>query len=189
MSQVTVILHAIDRGEASSEELFSLVYDELRRLASAQMKQERPGHTLQATALVHEVFLRMIAGSDCTWQNRRHFFGAAAEAMRRILVEQARRKARVKHGGNMQRVDLPEIEIADAPSGREDVAALDDALAAFERTEPEKAELVKLRYFAGLQEAEAAQTLDISRATASRWWAYAKAWLYERMRDPPDTLP
>jgi RNA polymerase sigma factor (TIGR02999 family) len=187
MSHVTLILNAIERGETRSEELFALVYDELRRLASGQMRQERPGHTLQATALVHEVFLRLMSDSERTWQNRRHFFGAAAEAMRRILVEQARRKASIKRGGEMQRVDMPDIQIAEAPAHRHDIASLNEALIEFEKADPEKAELVKLRYFAGLQEAEAAQVLDISRATAARWWAYAKAWLYQRVQDEGNT--
>ncbi len=181
MNDVTIILDAIDRGEAGTRDLLPLVYDELRRLATAQMQRERPGQTLQATALVHEAFLRLTSGSECTWQNRRHFFGAAAESMRRILVEQARRKARVKHGGELIRVDWPDVEIAHEPTRCEDIAALDEALAAFEQQEPEKAELVKLRYFTGLHESEAAAAIGISRATASRWWTFAKAWLYERM--------
>lgn len=184
MSDVTRILSAIGRGEADCEELLALVYDELRRLAAGQMKHERPGQTLQATALVHEAFLRMTSGSECTWQNRRHFFGTAVEAMRRILVEQARRKARVKHGGGIDRIELPDVPMAASDPPREDILALDEALAAFEKLEPEKAELVKLRYFGGLDEAEAAETLGISRATASRWWAYAKAWLYARIQEP-----
>lgn len=187
MSDVTVILEAIDCGCASTDELLPIVYDELRRLAVGQMKDESPGHTLQATALVHEAFLRLTSGSACTWENRRHFFGAAAEAMRRILVEQARRKARAKHGGEMKRVELPEIEVFHEALGAEEIRALDAALAEFERAEPEKCELVKLRYFAGLQESEAARALGISRATASRWWAYSKAWLFERIRGELDS--
>lgn len=187
MSDVTVILRDLDCGRATTEELFPLVYDELRRLAAGQMKGEAPGQTLQATALVHEAFLRLTGGSECTWENRRHFFGAAAEAIRRILVEQARRKARAKHGGGMKRVELPEVEIFPGAPGQEEITALNEALAEFEKSEPEKCELVKLRYFAGLQESEAARALGISRATASRWWAYSKAWLFERVRGDLDS--
>ena len=182
MPDVTTILNAIDRGEADADQLLAVVYDELRRLAAGQMRRERPGQTLQATALVHEAFLRMTAGSGGSWQNRRHFFGAAVEAMRRILVEQARRKARAKHGGGIDRIDLPDVAMAAGGTPREDILALNEALAAFEELDPEKAELVKLRYFGGLSESGAAQTLGISRATASRWWNYAKAWLYARIQ-------
>jgi RNA polymerase sigma factor (TIGR02999 family) len=187
MSDVTVILNSMERGEARAEDLLPLVYDELRRLAAAHMHQERLGHTLQATALVHEAFLRLTAGSKCTWENRRHFFGAAAEAMRRILVEQARRKGRVKHGGDVHRIDLPDLPVVDGVPHDKGIAALDAALEAFEREDPGKAELVKLRFFAGLQETEAAQALGISRATASRWWTYAKAWLYDKVQHELDS--
>jgi RNA polymerase sigma factor (TIGR02999 family) len=186
MTDVTRILQAIDRGEGrAADELLPLVYDELRRLAGGRMKQERPGQTLQATALVHEAWLRLMGpdGSRAAgWQNRRHFFGAAAEAMRRILIEQARRKGRVRHGGERRRVELEPSGIA-VEGPREDILALDEALAQLEREDPKKAELVKLRYFAGLDEAEAAEALGISRATASRWWTFSRAWLFARIRD------
>lgn len=182
---VTRILARLQEGEsASSEELLPLVYQELRRLAAARLAQEAAGQTLQPTALVHEAYLRLI-GNDCgdvRWDHRGHFFAAAAEAMRRILVESARRKGRLKHGGGRQRVLEADIA-ARIPEGPEDLLSLDEALTAFAEESPDKAELVKLRYFAGLSEAEAAQALAISRATASRWWTYAKAWMYDRLRN------
>lgn len=183
MTSVTVVLNAIESGRAKTEDLLPLVYDELRQLAAGQMRQERIGQTLQATALVHEAFLRLVGDSNATWQNRRHFFGAAAMAMQRILVEQARRKGRVKHGGELQQVAFSDIEIvADAVQSADELLALDEALSTFQSEEPEKAELVRLRYFAGLTEEEAALAMSISRATASRWWTYSKAWLFAKMR-------
>jgi RNA polymerase sigma factor (TIGR02999 family) len=183
MTDVTVILNAIESGNGRTEDLLPLVYDELRRLAAGQMHHERPGHTLQATALVHEVFLRLLGDNPPTWQNRRHFFGAAALAMQRILVEQARRKKRLRHGGQHQKVDMSDMDIvADGLKADLDVLAIDEALHSFQQEEPQKAELVRLRYFAGLSEEEAAQTLNISRATASRWWTYARAWLFARIQ-------
>lgn len=180
--QVTQILEALAAGESqAAEELLPLVYEELRRVAAAQLAQERPGQTLQATALVHEAYLRLVGG-DTSWENRRHFFGAAAEAMRRILVERARRKRRVRHGGGRQRVDLNTAEIAiEAPAV--DLLALDEALDRLAAEDPQKAELVKLRFFAGLSEQEAADVLGISRATAARHWSYARAWLFDRLRE------
>ena len=183
MTSVTVVLNAIEFGEAKTEDLLPLVYDELRQLAAGQMRHERGGLTLQATALVHEAFLRLVGDEHATWQNRRHFFGAAALAMQRILVEQARRKGRLKHGGDWQEVAISDIDIiADSNQSDEELLALDDALIQFQAEDPEKAELVRLRYFAGLTEEEAAQTLNISRATASRWWTYSKAWLFAKVR-------
>ena len=183
MTDVTVILRQIDQGKAAAADLLPLVYDELRRLAAGQMKQERPGQTLQATALVHEAFLRLLGGSAPTWENRRHFFGAAAIAMQRILVEQARRKQRLRHGGGHNQVDISDLNIiASDLAPDDDLLALDEALTQLEQQDSQKAELVRLRYFAGLNEAEAAKTLNISRATAARWWAYSKAWLFERVR-------
>ena len=169
MTNVTVVLNAIESGEARTEDLRPLVYDELRQLAAGQMRHERGGLTLQATALVHEAFLRLVGGENATWQNRRHFFGAAALAMQRILVEQAQRKGRLKHGGNRQEVAISDI-MADASQSDAALLALDDALIQLQAEDPEKAELVRLRYFAGLTEEETAHTLNISRATASRWW-------------------
>ena len=184
MTSVTVVLNAIESGHARTEDLLPLVYDELRQLAAGQMQHERVNQTLQATALVHEAFLRLVGEANATWENRRHFFGAAALAMQRILVEQARRKARVKHGGELQQVPFSAIEIvADAAQPADELLALDEALAAFQSEDPEKAELVRLRYFAGLTEEEAARTMNISRATASRWWTYSKAWLLAKVRD------
>ncbi len=183
MTSVTIVLNAIESGEARTEDLLPLVYDELRKLAAGQMKHERAGQTLQATALVHEAFLRLVGDDKATWQNRRHFFGAAAIAMQRILVEQARRKSRLKRGGDLQGVDLSQIDVSvDEAKSDDELMALDEALTLFQSEDQEKAELVRLRYFAGLTEEEAALALDISRATASRWWTYSKAWLFEKMR-------
>lgn len=180
--QVTQILEALAAGESqAADELLPLVYEELRRVAAAQLRQERPGQTLQATALVHEAYLRLVGG-ETSWENRRHFFAAAAEAMRRILIDRARRKRRVRHGGGRQRVELEADELAiNAPSV--DLLALDEALDRLAAEDPQKAELVKLRYFAGLNEQEAADVLGISRATAARHWAYARAWLFDCLRD------
>jgi RNA polymerase sigma factor (TIGR02999 family) len=184
MTSVTVILNSIESGNARTQDLLPLVYDELRQLAAGQMRNERVGQTLQATALVHEAFLRLVGDQNATWENRRHFFGAAALAMQRILVEQARRKSRLKHGGELQEVAFSEVEIiADVEQSADELLALDEALIQFQIEEPEKAELVRLRYFAGLTEEEAALALNISRATASRWWTYSKAWLFAKMRD------
>lgn len=181
--EITQVLAALGSGEPqAAESLLPLVYDELRRVAAAQLAQERPGHTLQATALVHEAYLRLIGGGAESWENRRHFFAAAAEAMRRILVDRARRKRRVRHGGGHQRVELDAAEIPiETPPG--DLLALDEALDQLASEDPQKAELVKLRFFAGLGEQEAAELLGISRATAARHWAYARAWLFDRLRN------
>ena len=184
MTSVTAILESIEGGRGRTEDLLPLVYDELRRLATGKLKHERPGQTLQATALVHEAFLRLIGDAETSWQNRRHFFGAAALAMQRILVEQARRKARLKHGGGQQQVQLSGIEvIADQLELDDNLLSINEVLTEFEQQEPDKAELVRLRYFAGLNEEEAAAALDISRATAARWWKYSKAWLFARIRE------
>jgi RNA polymerase sigma factor (TIGR02999 family) len=190
MSDVTRILSAIEQGDPhAAEELLPLVYDELRKLAAQRLAQEKPGHTLQATALVHEAYLRLVgahfdpdAQAQARWDSRGHFFAAAAEAMRRILVDNARRKGRPKHGGDRQRVDLDEaLAVADPP---DDLVALDQALTKLARDEPRKAELVKLRFFAGLTIPEAAKILDISTATAERYWSYARVWLYAELHEP-----
>lgn len=184
MNDITRILSAIDVGDSkASEELLQVVYDDLRRVAALQLARERPGQTLQATALVHEAFVRLVQGEHPqAWSGRRHFFAAAAEAMRRILVERARRKQRLRHGGGRQRVDLEEVDLA-FEDPHEDILALDEALVQFAAVEPLKAELVKLRFFAGMEEQEAADVLGISRATAARHWAFARAWLFDRLRD------
>ena len=189
MSDLTRILQAAAQGEAqAAEQLLPLVYDELRKLAAARLAQERPGQTLQATALVHEAYLRIVgpsggdasAGRNPQWDSRGHFFAAAAEAMRRILVEAARRKGRLKRGGDRQRIDLEHFEASLADPG-DDLLALDEALQKLEARHPERAALVKLRYFAGLTGDEAAQTLGISPATADRYWTYARAWLLREL--------
>lgn len=187
MSEVTRILAQIESGDPSAaEQLLPLVYDELRKLAAAKLAQEKPGQTLQATALVHDAYIRLVNVETAQhWDSRGHFFAAAAEAMRRILVENARRKQRLKHGGGRERLDWDEIEaVAEAPT--DELLALDAALAKFERLEPAKAEVVKLRYFAGMSVEEAAQSLGISCATAKRYWAYARAWLFAELHNPGD---
>jgi RNA polymerase sigma factor (TIGR02999 family) len=190
MSDVTRILSAIEQGDPhAAEELLPLVYDELRKLAARRLAQEKPGQTLQATALVHEAYLRLVgaqfdpnAQAQAHWDGRGHFFAAAAEAMRRILVDSARRKGRPKHGGDRRRVDLDEaLAISDPP---QDLTALDQALTRLAHEEPRKAELVKLRFFAGLTIPEAAKILGISTATAERYWSYARVWLYAELHDP-----
>lgn len=176
MSEVTRMLDAIERGEPMrSEELFPLVYAELRKLAAAKMAVEGP-QTLQPTALVHEAWLKL-AGSNQTWKSRGHFFGAAAEAMRRILIDRARRRNRERHGGGLCRVDLDSVDLA-ATTDDSTLLCLDEALSRLAEESFQKAELVKLRYFAGLTIADAARALGISEATAKRHWAYARAWLY-----------
>jgi RNA polymerase sigma factor (TIGR02999 family) len=184
MSDVTQILSRLDSGDRSaSAELLPLVYDELRKLAAAKLAQEKPGQTLQATALVHEAYLRLVGSDDAhDWDSRGHFFAAAAEAMRRILVDLARRKGRAKRGGDMQRCDLDLGNLVDDQTSQE-ILSLDLALAELSKVQPAKAELVKLRYFAGLTSAEAASILNISTATADRYWRYARAWLAQTIRD------
>jgi RNA polymerase sigma factor (TIGR02999 family) len=183
MSDVTSILSAIERGDPhAAAQLLPLVYDELRQLAAQRLSQERPGQTLQATALVHEAYLRLVDVEKAQqWNSRGHFFAAAAEAMRRILVDQARRKRRRKHGGDRQRIDLDEAFAA--VDAREDLLALDEALTQLAAREPAKAELVKLRYFAGLSLEQAAACLGISLATAKRYWAVARAWLFDALSE------
>jgi RNA polymerase sigma factor (TIGR02999 family) len=181
---VTRILDQIQQDDPhAAEQLLPLVYDELHKLAAEKMASERPGQTLQATALVHEAFLRLVDGKQAQhWNSRGHFFAACAEAMRRILVESARRKSRLKHGREHQRVDLESgCLVSAAPSL--DLLALDEALSRLAEIEPAKAELVKLRFFAGLTMPEAAAALDISLATAERWWTFAKSWLYAELAD------
>jgi RNA polymerase sigma factor (TIGR02999 family) len=186
MSEVTRMLTAIERGEPqAAEELLPLVYAELRQLAAQQLAHEPPGQTLQATALVHEAWLRLVgsepAGAKATWNGRRHFFGAAAEAMRRILVENARRKKSLKHGGGLERVNLEQVELAESMPPDE-LLALDEALRDLAATDPDTVELIKLRFYAGLSDEQAAELLGLSRRTADRMWAFARAWLYRAIR-------
>ncbi len=190
MPDATQLLAAAEAGDpAAAADLLPLVYDELRKLAAARLAAERPGHTLQPTALVHEAYVRLVGpGLGPGWADRGHFFGAAAEAMRRILVEAARRKGRVRHGGGLARHDAATIEVP-AAEPDDDVLALDEALARLAAEAPDKAELVKLRYFAGLTLEQAAACQGVSLATAKRRWAVARAWLYDALRggeaDPP----
>ena len=181
MSDVTRILNAIEQGDAkAAERLLPLVYEELRLLAARKMSQESPGQTLQATALVHEAYIRLVEKEDQKWENRGHFFIAAAEAMRRILVENARRKRRWKHGGQHQKVDF---DNADLPieASPDDLIALNEALEKLARADKAKYDLVKLRYFGGLSTAHAAEILGISKRTAKRYWRYARVWLFREI--------
>jgi RNA polymerase sigma factor (TIGR02999 family) len=189
MNDITCILSAIEQGDPSAaEQLLPLVYDELRKLAAAKVAQEKPGQTLQATALVHEAYMRLVdVEKGQQWNSRGHFFAAAAEAMRRILIDQARRKQSQRRGGGRQRHNIEQLPIA-APEPSLDVLAVNEALERFEDVDPLKARLVKLRYFAGLTIAQAADALGISTTTADRYWSYARAWLHaELKKDVPDT--
>jgi RNA polymerase sigma factor (TIGR02999 family) len=177
------MLGAAQEGDPrAAEELLPLVYDELRRLAAHKMAHEAPGHTLQPTALVHEAWLRLIGPSNPQFEGRSHFFAAAAEAMRRILVENARRKHRLKRGGQWERVNLDDVQLA-AESDPATLLSIDEALEKLAKQHPEKANLVKLRYFAGLSLPEAAQALGLSLTTAKRHWTFARAWLYGELAD------
>ena len=181
MSEISEILSALEKGEAKrTDELLPAVYNELRRLAAQKMANERAGHTLGPTELVHEAWLKLVNYPNLSWQNRSHFFSAAAQAMRRILIDRARRKNRQRHGSGAEHVDAHAIEIA-TPVPADELLALDEALQRFEAIEPKQAELVKLRYFVGLKIEEAAEILGISEATAKRWWTYARAWLFHEL--------
>jgi RNA polymerase sigma factor (TIGR02999 family) len=185
MDDATRLLNAVAQGDAhAAEKLLPLVYDELRRLAAQKLARERPGQTLEATALVHEAYLRLVGtapeGAAQEWQGRAHFFAAAAEAMRRILVEQARRKRRRKHGGGLPRVDIELANIA-SPVPAEDLLALDDAMTRLAAEDPVRAKLVELRFYAGLSNEQAARVLGISGVTAKRYWRYARAWLHREV--------
>jgi len=183
MSDVTQMLEAVGRGHArATEDLLPLVYDELRRLAAARMAQEAADQTLQATALVHEAWLRLVGNGEQTWENRAHFFGAAAEAMRRILIENARRKSRLKRGGALLRVDISEIELAESTPD-EKVLMIDEALEMLETEDPEKARIVVMKFFGGLTNQEVAETLQVTERTVERHWAFAKAWLFRRIQE------
>jgi RNA polymerase sigma factor (TIGR02999 family) len=182
MSDVTQILNAIEHGDGkAADQLLPLVYDELRRLAAYRMANEAPGHTLQPTALVHEAWLRLVGDEASKFENRAHFFGAAAEAMRRILVESARRKKRLKHGGQLQRVDVDEVELPLALPDDE-LLALNDALDRLATVDARAAEVVKLCFFVGLTQEQAGKELGISLATAERLWSFARAWLFQEMQ-------
>ena len=190
MTEVTHILSAIEQGDPhAAEQLLPLVYEELRKLAAQKLAQEKPGQTLQATALVHEAYLRLVGGgrrgsAPPDWSGRGHFFAAAAEAMRRILVESARRKGRLKRGGRRQRVDLDAATDPGA-AAPDELLAVDEALAALAAEDPRAAELVKLRYFAGLSVAEAGEALGLARSTAYEHWAYGRAWLRCKLLGEP----
>jgi RNA polymerase sigma factor (TIGR02999 family) len=185
MSEVTRILSAIEQGDPhAAEQLLPLVYDALRQLAAQKLAQERPGQTLQATALVHEAYLRLVGGESPagqSWDGRRHFFAAAAEAMRRILLDRARDRRRIKRGGGWRRLQLDQIDlpVAEPP---DDLLALEEALEKLGQEDPLCAELVKLRFFAGLTSEEAAAALGLARRTADRYWAFARSWLYDALR-------
>jgi RNA polymerase sigma factor (TIGR02999 family) len=182
MSDITQILVRVEQGDGkAAEELLPLVYDELRRLAAAKMAHEAPGRTLQPTALVHEAWLRLTGGKETVWNSRWHFFGAAAEAMRRILLERARRKGRVRHGGKLDRVDLEQVTVATQDSDGV-IVAVDEALEKLTAESPQEAEIVKLRYFGGLEHAEIAEALGLSETTVRRHWTYARCWLYAELR-------
>jgi len=182
---ITRLLNAIQDGDpVAEEELLNLVYGELRRLAAAKMAAEPPGHTLQATALVHEAWLKISNKAGQQWENRRHFFAVAAEAMRRILIDRARRRRRIKHGGNHQRVDFEGVEIAAPASGDDDkLLEIHEALNALSAEDPGKAEVVKLRFFVGLTAEETAKVLGITVRTVERHWAFARTWLYQRVQE------
>jgi RNA polymerase sigma factor (TIGR02999 family) len=182
MSDVTLILDAISRGESqASDQLLPLVYDELRKMAAVRMLQESAGHTLQPTALVHEAWLRLSGGKSQSWENRAHFFGAAAEAMRRILVDHARRKARLKYGGGQQRVNIDDLEVAEATPDKK-VLLVDEALEELERTNPERARVIVLKFFGGLTSKEIAEMMGIGKRSVDRHWECAKAWLFQKIQ-------
>ena len=185
MSDVTRILDAVRQGDPKAgEELLPLVYEELRKLAAHKMAHEAPGQTLQPTALVHEAWLRLVGADPQHWSGRAHFFGAAAEAMRRILIESARRKARLKRGGKLERVELDELPIA-APDSDETLLKMDEALHQLEAEDPEKARIVKLKFFVGLTNQQVAESLGVAERTVERAWAYAKVWLFRAIQAEP----
>jgi RNA polymerase sigma factor (TIGR02999 family) len=188
--RMTRILSAVEQGDpAAAAQLLPLVYDELRQLAAARLAQERPGQTLQATALVHEAYLRLVGPEAARpWQSRAHFFAAAAEAMRRVLVDNARRKGRGKRGGGRRRVDLDSADLATA-AGPDELLVIDDAIEKLAAADAAAAQLVRLRYFAGLSVEAAAELTGIARSSAYEHWAYARAWLYRELRDAPGDTP
>lgn len=182
MSEITRILDLVEQGESqAAERLLPLIYDELRRLAAQKLSLLPPGQTLQATSLVHDAYLKLTAGERQNWENRRHFFAAAAEAMRHILIDRARRRSRLRHGANAERVDLDAIEIPE-PAKDEILLQVNDALDELQAVSPERAEIVKLRFFAGFSESETASVLNLSERSVQRHWSCAKAWLFERIK-------
>jgi len=182
MSEATRILQSIDSGDPNAaEELLPLVYNELRRLAASKMARENPGQTLQATALVHEVYIKLIGSENQEWKGSAHFFGAAAEAMRRILIDNARRKQRARHGGGKPKVDLDKVDVA-MESDSDTLLLIHEALDALAKEDPLKAELVKLRFFVGMSVSEAGQMLGLSERTIHRHWTFTRAWLYEHIK-------
>jgi len=183
MSEATLLLAAVEQGNPkAAAELLELVYDELRHLASAKMAQQAPGQTLQPTALVHEAWLRLVGDGDRTWQNRAHFFGAAAEAMRRILIERARRRSRLKHGGGQARLNIEDLELAQTTPD-DKVLLVDEALERLKAEDPELERIVVLKFFGGLSNEEIAETLELAPRTLDRQWAYARAWLFRYIGD------
>jgi RNA polymerase sigma factor (TIGR02999 family) len=182
MSNATVLLNAVERGDPkAADKLLELVYQELRQLATRKMSQEPPNQTLQPTALVHEAWLRLVGSENPSFENRAHFFSAAAEAMRRILIDRARRRHTLRHGGEHQRVDLAECDLV-APQADEELLAVHEALDKLARTHPVQAEVVKLRYFGGRTNEDVAQILDISLSTVKNYWAFARAWLLQEIK-------
>jgi len=182
VSDVTLILDKVSRGDnAAAEELLPLVYHELRKIAAGRMAHEAAGQTLQATALVHEAWLRMVGDGARTWENRAHFFGAASEAMRRILIENARRKSRLKRGGDQQRIELDEVDLA-AVTPDDKMLLIDEALEQLKAEDEEKARVVVMKFFGGLTNQEVAQTLGVTERTVERQWAYAKAWMFRQIQ-------
>ena len=183
MSDATLLLTAIEQGDpTAAEKLLELLYEELRRLASSKMARETPGQTLQPTALLHEAWLRLVASNNPKFENRAHFFSAAAEAMRRILIDRARRKLRIRHGGRLERVDVDDHEIA-APADDEQLVAVHEALDHLAKSHPIQAEVVKLRYFAGMTNEETAQALEVSVATVKNYWTFARTWIFNEIKN------
>ena len=182
MSSVTVLLNSVEQGDSrAADELITLVYDELRHLAAAKMAQQAPGQTLQPTALVHEAWVRLVGAKNQTFKNSTHFFSAAAEAMRHILIDRARRKKTERHGGRLARVEFDELRFA-APSPDDELLAVHEALETFQSHYPIQAELVKLRYFAGMTNEEISQVLGISLSTAKKYWSFSRAWLFKQIQ-------
>ncbi len=185
MTNITLVLDAIDRGESqAAEQVLPLVYNELRNVATARMLQESGGHTLQPTALVHEAWLRLVGDGSQNWKNRAYFFAAAAEAMRRILVDHARRKSRLKHGGGQERLNIEDLDVAE-PAPDDKILMVDDALAQLERSNPERARVVVMKFFGGMTNKEVADTLGIGERSVDRHWMCAKAWLFQKLHDAP----